>query len=83
MTSFDPIPQLGVELGIWQGQYQNLDIPWLRWWDNQGTLLLTGHETAAQTQRQLTQAERQLEQERQRTERLVAQLRAQGIDPEA
>ncbi|MCY7322899.1 MAG: Uma2 family endonuclease [Phormidesmis sp. CAN_BIN36] len=85
-----PISQLGVELGIWQGQYQNLDIPWLRWWDNQGILLLTGHETAAQTQRQLTQAESQLtqaesqlEQERQRTERLIAQLRAQGIDPEA
>ena len=78
-----PIPQLGVEMGIWQGQYQNLNIPWLRWWDNQGTLLLTGHETAAQTQRQLTQAESQLEQERQRAERLIAQLRAQGIDPEA
>ncbi len=85
-----PISQLGVELGIWQGQYQNhLDIPWLRWWDNQGTLLLTGHETAAQTQQQLEQAESQLEQaesqleqERQRTERLMAQLRAQGIDPE-
>ena len=85
-----PISQLGVELGIWQGQYQNLELPWLRWWDDQGTLLLTGHETAAQTQRQLEQsehqleqAESQLEQERQRTERLVAQLRAQGIDPEA
>ncbi len=50
-------------------------LPWLRWWDEQGNLLLTGHERAAQ-------AELQLEQERQRAERLAAQLRAAGIEPE-
>lgn len=52
---------LGVELGIWPGQYQNLTAPWLRWWDNQGNLLLTGSE---------------------RADRLAAQLRAAGIEPE-
>jgi Uma2 family endonuclease len=41
-----PIPQMGVELGIWQGMYQNAELPWLRWWDAQGNLLLTGHERA-------------------------------------
>jgi hypothetical protein len=60
---------LGVELGIWQGQYQNVTLPWLRWWDSQGNLLLTGDERA--------------EQERQRAERLAAQLRALGVEPEA
>lgn len=25
-----PIPRLGVELGIWQGYYQNMELPWLR-----------------------------------------------------
>lgn len=39
-----PIEEMGVELGIWQGVYQNMDLPWLRWWDNQGNLLLTGWE---------------------------------------
>jgi Uma2 family endonuclease len=39
-----PIEAMGVELGIWQGRYQNLELPWLRWWDNQGKLLLTGWE---------------------------------------
>jgi Uma2 family endonuclease len=39
-----PIEQMGVELGIWQGLYQNMELPWLRWWDNQGNLLLTGWE---------------------------------------
>jgi hypothetical protein len=56
-----PISPLGVELGIWQGYYQNLELPWLRWWDAQGNLLLTGQE---------------------RAERLSAQLRAAGIEPE-
>ncbi len=39
-----PIEPIGVELGIWQGRYQNLELPWLRWWDDQGNLLQTGWE---------------------------------------
>ncbi len=39
-----PIEPMGVELGIWQERYQNLELPWLRWWDNQGNLLQTGWE---------------------------------------
>ncbi len=39
-----PITPLGVELGIWQGEYQNVELPWLRWWDLQGNLLLSGEE---------------------------------------
>lgn len=41
-----PIPELGVELGIWQGNYMNQTLPWLRWWDSEGKLLLTGEERA-------------------------------------
>lgn len=41
-----PIPQMGVELGIWQGRFQNVELPWLRWWDSEGNLLLTGEERA-------------------------------------
>jgi hypothetical protein len=40
----------------------------LRWWDEQGNLLLWGTE--------------QVQQERDRAERLLAQLRAAGIEPE-
>ncbi|MBP0019149.1 MAG: Uma2 family endonuclease [Cyanobacteria bacterium SBLK] len=39
-----PIEPLGVELGIWQGVYQNHALPWLRWWDSEGNLLLTAEE---------------------------------------
>lgn len=71
-----PIVPMGVELGIWQGFYLNADLPWLRWWDAQGNLLLTGYERA--------------EVERQKREIIVEKLRslsaeqlnALGIDPE-
>lgn len=56
------IPPMGVELGLWQGRYGNAELPWLRWWDVEGNLLLTGEE---------------------RAERLAAQLRALGVEPEA
>jgi Uma2 family endonuclease len=62
-----PIPAMGVELGIWQGQYEGMELPWLRWWDSEGTLLLTGDERA--------------DRERQRADRLAERLRQLGIDP--
>ena len=63
-----PISAMGVELGIWQGQYGNMEAPWLRWWDAQGNLLLSSDE--------------QLEQERQRAERLAERLRQLGVNPD-
>lgn len=77
------ISPLGVELGIWQGRYQNVELPWLRWWDKQGNLLLTGEERAEQERIEKELAQQQAEQERQRAERLAAQLRALGVEPEA
>lgn len=70
-----PIVPMGVELGIWQGLYRNAKLPWLRWWDAQGNLLLHGYERA--------------EIEKQKRERIVdklrhlspEQLKALGIDP--
>ncbi|WP_017314999.1 Uma2 family endonuclease [Mastigocladopsis repens] len=61
------IPEMNLYLGVWQGTRENRTGYWLRWWDEQG-LLLWGSELA--------------EQERQRAERLAAQLRAAGIEPE-
>ncbi|NEO99908.1 MAG: Uma2 family endonuclease [Symploca sp. SIO2E9] len=62
-----PIKPLGVELGLWQGSYQNQTQLWLRWWDGEGNLLPTGWE--------------QSKLERERAERLAARLRELGIDP--
>ncbi len=77
-----PIEPMGVELGIWQGQYQNVEFPWLRWWDIQGNLLLTAEERLEQEQQELRLAQQQADRERQRAERLADQLRALGIEPE-
>jgi Uma2 family endonuclease len=62
------ISALGVELGIWQGMYMNQTLPWLRWWDGAGNLLLTGEERA--------------EREKERGDRLAAKLREMGVDPD-
>jgi Uma2 family endonuclease len=68
------IPLMAVELGIWEGTYQNATLPWLRWWDADGNLLPTGEEKAEQ-------AESLLAQEKLRAERLAERLQAMGIDP--
>ena len=34
-----PIPLLGVELGLWEGSYQNQTQIWLRWWDSEGNTI--------------------------------------------
>jgi hypothetical protein len=69
-----PIASLGVELGIWQGQYQNVTLPWLRWWDLQGNLLLTGDERAEQERLRAEQEKLRAEQEKLRAEQAEALL---------
>lgn len=69
------VPEMNLWIGAWQGTRENRTGAWLRWWDEAGNLLLWGAEFAVQ--------ERQIaKQERQRAERLAAQLRAAGIEPE-
>jgi hypothetical protein len=77
-----PIVPLKVELGIWQGEYQNQFFPWLRWWDGEGNLLLTSQESTEQERQRAEQERQRAEQERQRADRLAEQLRALGIEPE-
>ncbi|HEY9705143.1 MAG TPA: Uma2 family endonuclease [Allocoleopsis sp.] len=77
-----PIEQLNVELGIWQGSYQNMNIPWLRWWDNQGNLLLTGHEQSQLSNLRLIQETERANIEAQRARKLAEKLRDLGINPD-
>lgn len=69
-----PIPPLGVELGLWQGNYlNNPEQFWLRWWDLEGNLLLIGKEEAELQRQRAEQAEQKVAQ-------LAERLRAMGID---
>ena len=67
--------QLGIELAKWEGSYQNQTQLWLRWWDSEGNLLLTGAEgkevekaRGDRLANRAEQADQQVEQERQRAE---------------
>ena len=88
------IQPLGVELGIWHGSYQNQTQFWLRWWNKDGNLLLTGAERAEIEKAHAKQAEQRAEQSEQRAEQAeqraeqaeqarinaVSQLLATGMD---
>ncbi len=60
------IAEINLFLGVWQGTKAEFTTNWLRWWDKSGNLLFWGSEL--------------VEQERQRAERLAAQLRALGVE---
>jgi non-ribosomal peptide synthetase component E (peptide arylation enzyme) len=62
-------------LGIWQGEYDEMNLPWLRWWDSEGNLLLIGEERAREERLRA-------EEEKQRADRLAAKLREIGINPD-
>ena len=46
-----PVERMGVELGLWEGRYQNQTQVWLRWWDLEGNLLEIGIERAERAER--------------------------------
>lgn len=64
-----PIETLGVELGLWHGRYQNLELPWLCWWDRKGNLLLTGEERADREGQRANLAEADRDREKERADR--------------
>lgn len=86
---------LGLRLVLWTGTYLGVHDTWLRWATDDGALLPTGFEAAqaaehaakaagqaAQAAEQAAQAAtRALEAEKARADRLLAQLRAAGIEP--
>lgn len=81
------ISELELGLGIWEGTFEGVDRPWLRWVDTQGNWVLTDTEQARQETElaleQVGQERQRAEQERQLREELIAKLRARGIDPDA
>jgi Uma2 family endonuclease len=72
------IPPMGVELGL---RLEN-GVDWLRWWDDEGNLLLTGDERAVQAEAIAIQERLIADQERQQKEKLASYLRSIGINPD-
>ena len=67
---------VGLFLGVWQGTKAERTGYWLRWWDESGQMLLWGVEM-------VERKKQEIEIVQERGDRLAAQLRAAGIEPEA
>ena len=68
-----PMPELGVELGLWQGRFREYDALWLRWWDERGNLLPHPCELVDQERLAREQAQQHADQERQAREQAEQQ----------
>ena len=73
----DPwLHDIGLGLTLWEGEYEDIRGVWLRWCNQDGTILRTGQENAEQERARAEQAN-------ERVAALAAKLRALGIDPDA
>ncbi|MEG4088830.1 Uma2 family endonuclease [Microcoleus sp. Pol12B4] len=70
------IEGVGLFLGVWQGTKAERTGYWLRWWDESGEMLLWGAEMVERERQEKANVQ-------QRADRLAAQLRAAGLEPEA
>lgn len=60
--------EIGIGIGLWKGVYKGIQRLWLRWYDAENYWIPTPEETAKL--------------EKQRNERLIAQLRSLGVEPD-
>ena len=83
------IAEMNLFLGTWQGTRRNRTGYWLRWWDEQGHLLLWGSELTERERQEKELAQQQATQERQRAEQAersrrdaISRLLAIGLSAE-
>ncbi|MBO3461131.1 Uma2 family endonuclease [Aetokthonos hydrillicola Thurmond2011] len=69
------IAEINLFLGTWLGTRENRTGHWLRWWNEDGEILLWGSELAAKERERA-------DKERERAEQLAKQLRALGVEPD-
>ncbi len=78
------LPELGLGLILWNGEFEGTNAAWLRWCDEEGRLLLTGVERAEREQSRANEAQHQADEERQRAneERQRANEAQRQVDEE-
>jgi hypothetical protein len=69
-------------LRLWFGSYQNQTQQWLRWWDSEGNLLLTGRNKPNRNANGHKPKTSVADRQQQQKERLAAYWRLQAIDPD-
>ncbi len=73
--------ELGLGLGIWQGEYEGVFGKWLRWKDSKGEWILTAEQKAEREQQRAEREQQRAEREQQRAEQ--EQQRADQAQQEA
>lgn len=83
------LPDTGLALTLWQGEFEGNTRTWLRWCDAQGNLIPTGAERAevAEERAEIAEERAATAEERaataeEKAARLAAKLRELGLDPE-
>jgi Uma2 family endonuclease len=76
------LPEVGLSLTLWHGEYEGVTDTWLRWCDSNGKLIPTGAEAKALETKRAEQAEERAMEAEERATRLAAKLRELGVDPE-
>ena len=90
-------PQVGLGLTLWKGTFENYEDTFLRWCNDDGSLILTGAELAAEEKRRADDEQRRAdseqhradseqrraEDEKRRADKLARKLRELGVDPDA
>ena len=80
------LEELSIGLGLWDGYFEGLPGPWLRWCNAEGTWYWTDTEKAeaekAQAEAERAKAEAERAKAQQEAERLAQRLRELGIDPD-
>lgn len=66
--------EMGLGLGVWQGEYEGTDGRWLRWYEASGDWVLTQRERAIQEQQRAEEERQRAEAERQRAEEVEQRL---------
>ncbi len=69
-----PCERLGLDLGLWEGDYEGYRTFWLRWFTKEGTLLPTSQEAEAAEQAARQQAEAARQQAETRAEAAEAEI---------
>jgi Uma2 family endonuclease len=75
------LPEVGLALGRERGTYMGYEREWLHWYDEAGDRLPTPEDSIQQERERADQQQAIAQQERERAEKLAAQLKALGIDP--
>jgi hypothetical protein len=76
-------PEVGLGLTLWTGTFEGQPETWLRWCDRDGQVIPTGAERAEEEHRRAEEERRRADQADDKVQRLAAQLRALGVEPEA